>query len=126
MKSVVKITGIVFLSFVVLLECDDLFKIPFLFQHYYSHEKAEHISFTEFLKAHYTANNTDSSEEHHDLPFKACNDCVHFHTCFFAKNESVSIEKDIQPLLQKYTIRNINLLPTNIYTSIWHPPKKVA
>ena len=104
----------------------ELLKVPNLIEHYKQHiQEASNVGvkFVDFLKEHYSKNSENDLEEHQNLPFKtfdyASNVLIVFPISQFQlENKNVAIEAN-------KTFVYKNSLKSNLFTSIWLPPKIV-
>lgn len=100
-----------------------LLKVPNLLEHYKEHKKSTStntISFTQFLKLHYSKNVKDNQDEHQDLPFKTLDNVVSVFTFCFNQYQF----QFVKPLIknkQKFCYKNF--FKSNLVASIWLPPK---
>lgn len=71
-------------------EIHQLWKFPFLIQHYWHHQKEDRsLSFFAFLKIHYVNRehpNDNDDKEDNELPFKSVNNISHIDTPLIVKN----------------------------------------
>lgn len=107
----------------------ELMKLPFLFQHYFEHEKHDHpdLSFSEYLQEHYLNESHEDEEKGHcdeDLPFNHCHDCCSHITTVI----SFLIPETIFPIA--FPVKNnedgISAIPqflSNYHCPIWQPPQ---
>ena len=99
-----------------------LLKIPNLIEHYTDHknEVAENtVSFIDFIKTHYSNNN--NQEEHQDLPFKTFENTSNIlFACTFL-NFKLILKKVFFEVNKSYYYKNS--FKSNLFTSIWLPPK---
>ncbi len=108
-----------------------LLKLPVLIEHYYEHQDDrtddDHgISFLDFLKKHYTSNNSntgDTKHSHENLPFKNTN-CTSVNSIsvlpqhiFFKTITPFICLKKYQPLYNQSSYISTQL------GSIWQPPR---
>lgn len=103
-----------------------LLKVPNLIEHYKEHQSevnSNTISFIQFIKAHYSKNNEHNHSEHEDLPFKTVehNSNVLF-TLLFVNFKSTEKPTFIE---LKSVFFYTNSFESNLFTSIWLPPKIV-
>ncbi|MEZ4854137.1 hypothetical protein [Flavobacterium sp.] len=101
-----------------------LFKIPNLLEHYKEHKKdttTNSISFTTFLKLHYSKTSKEHHGEHHDLPFKTFdnNGTVLFAISLFKLQ--IEMVKTMISCKNKF-FYNISI-KSSLIKSIWLPPK---
>ena len=123
--------AIILLTYLYLLgatEAYQLLKLPFLFEHYKTHQKyTQGLTFTKFINNHYfsTAINYNSDyQQDMQLPFKSSNRAVsllNFDSFFMAKQSIVSI--------MSFNLRIKHLLfddkdyASNKLNNIFQPPR---
>ena len=104
----------------------ELLKVPNLIEHYKQHiQEASNVGvkFVDFLKEHYSKNSENDLEEHQNLPFKtfdhASNVLIVFPISQFQlENKNVAIVSN-----KRFVYKNSS--KSNLFTSIWLPPKIV-
>lgn len=104
----------------------ELLKVPNLIEHYKQHiQEASNVGvkFVDFLKEHYSKNSENDLEEHQNLPFKtfdhASNVLIVFPISQFQlENKNVAIVSN-----KRFVYKNS--FKSNLFTSIWLPPKIV-
>lgn len=106
--------------FDLLLDGEQVIKLPFLITHYTEHQKKEHIGFLDFLILHYISNHSNQAEHHH-LPFKDHHNCAHIHF-YFNKFYYINM-KHYAFSETNYFIPSEHSYCLNNHTSVWHPPK---
>ena len=102
----------------------ELLKVPNLIEHYKQHiQEASNVGvkFVDFLKEHYSKNSENDLEEHQNLPFKtfdhASNVLIVFPISQFQlENKNVAIVSN-----KRFVYKNS--FKSNLFTSIWLPPK---
>lgn len=101
-----------------------LYKVPNLFEHFKEHQSEvsnNSISFIQFIKAHYSKNSEDNHSEHENLPFKTVEHTSNVLFTLLLVNIK-SIEKPtIIELKSAFFYKNS--FKSNLFTSIWLPPK---
>ena len=101
-----------------------LLKIPNLIEHYKGFQaevNSDSNSFTQFIKVHYSKNSDNNEKEHQNLPFKTFENTVHVLFAFSNLNFQLEIIKPLISLKKKFIYKN--LFQSNLFTSIWLPPK---
>lgn len=101
-----------------------LLKVPNLIEHYKEHKNEEafkDISFIKFLKIHYSKDTENNNEEHQDLPFKTVDQIVNVLFTFVFVNFKF-IERPVF-FEKKSLFFYKNSFKSNLFTSIWLPPK---
>ena len=101
-------------------------KVPNLIEHYKDHKNEvvnQSVSFIDFIKDHYSKNTENNQKEHQDLPFKTFDTTSHVLFTF----SNISFQLDIiKPLIAtKNRFFYTNSFQSNLFTSIWLPPKIV-
>jgi hypothetical protein len=109
-------------------EAGQLLKFPSLVQHFTEHHDHDNnldISFADFIDFHYNETEKHSNkgnEDHQNLPFKTINTNVNTVLAFenqtefsFRKPNIISLNRTV-PFSQDFYI-------SNVYVSIWLPPK---
>jgi hypothetical protein len=126
----VKKAAIILLTSLYLLgatEAYQLLKLPFLFEHYKTHQKySQGLSFSKFIDNHYFTTTTYDSDYQQDmqLPFKTSNRTIsllNFDSFFLAK-------QSIVPLLtfnsrKKYLLFDDKDYASNKLNNIFQPPR---
>ena len=99
-----------------------LLKIPNLIEHYIEHKnEVNSNSFVEFIKLHYSQNSENNQKEHQNLPFKTFENTTNI--LFVSSILGFQLEI-IKPLISvKKTFFYKNCFKSNLFTSIWLPPK---
>ena len=121
---------IIFLTTLYILgatEAYQLLKLPFLFEHYKTHQKFnQQLTFSKFIDIHYFTTATYDSDYQQDmqLPFKSSNRTVsllNFDSYFTAK---LFIEPIVFFTLQKkYPLYNDRDYASNKFDNIFQPPR---
>jgi predicted PurR-regulated permease PerM len=99
-------------------------KIPNLIEHYneYKNEVTTNSnSFTQFIIVHYSKNTDNNQKEHQNLPFKTFDNSNH--VLFTFSNVSFQLEIIKPFILAKEKFFYEKLFKSNLFTSIWLPPK---
>ncbi len=104
-------------------------KLPFMVQHYFEHERAEHpdLSFFDFISEHYSdQHHEDEATGHCDekMPFKHCNDCCTHSssiTTFLMPDGLSPLHYEISSL--SYQVPVYSNAPVGYVGGIWQPPK---
>ncbi len=103
-----------------------LLKIPNLFEHYKEYKKEvshKSTSLTQFIIIHYSKNTDNNKKEHQNLPFKTFDNSTH--VLFTFSNICFQLEI-VKPLIsEKKKFFYKNSFKSNLFTSIWLPPKLV-
>lgn len=107
----------------------EVMKLPFLVQHYFEHEKAEHpdLGFGDYLWEHYVKDNHGDEEKGHcdeKLPFKHCNDCCSHHTSIIV----YTLPENSSPIVITHAEVNQHFMMNEQFISfyhccIWQPPQ---
>ncbi|MBI1836600.1 MAG: hypothetical protein HYR91_04975 [Flavobacteriia bacterium] len=129
------IIGLIFVYLFTSTEFSEVFKIPFLFDHFTEHQSEnKNITFGQFLFIHYVNHNHDSNSqrgnEDHDnesqLPFHSHTDYSIAFNYFFP---TPAIKFVLEPFVAENNTGKIffdNQSLRSYYTpSIWQPPKLV-
>ena len=121
---------IIFLTTLYILgatEAYQLLKLPFLFEHFKTHQKFnQQLTFSKFIDIHYFTTTTYDSDYQQDmqLPFKSSNRTVsllNFDSYFTAK---LFIEPIVFFTLQKkYPLYNDRDYASNKFDNIFQPPR---
>lgn len=101
-----------------------LFKIPNLIEHYKEYKNEVNTnsnSFIQFIKVHYSKNTDNSQKEHQNLPFKTFDNSIHILFTFSNINFQFEITKSLISVKKKFFYKNS--FQSNLFTSIWLPPK---
>jgi hypothetical protein len=101
-----------------------LLKVPNLIEHYKEHQNEvsnNSISFVQFIKAHYSKNSEHNKDEHEDLPFKTVEHTTNVLFTFLFVNFKF-IEKPVFIELKPAFFYK-DSFKSNLFTSIWLPPK---
>jgi hypothetical protein len=108
-------------------EAYQLLKLPFLFEHYKTHQKFnQQLTFSKFIDIHYFTTTTYDSDYQQDmqLPFKSSNRTVsllNFDSYFMAK---VFIDPIVFfPSQKKYLLYNDRNYASNKLDNIFQPPR---
>lgn len=105
-------------------EIHQLWKFPFLIQHYLHHQKEDRsLSFFAFLKIHYTDRdhpNDNDDKEDNELPFKSVNNISHIDTPLIIKNFKATENHYLADKPSSYYPEG-NLYHRSF--SIFHPPR---
>lgn len=121
---------IIFLTTLYVLgatEAYQLLKLPFLFEHYKTHQKFnERLTFSEFINNHYFKNTSYDSDYQQDmqLPFKSSNRTVsllNFDSYFVAKITITPYVFSVSP--KKYLLFNDRDYASNKLDNIFQPPR---
>uniref|UniRef100_UPI00404A804C hypothetical protein n=1 Tax=Flavobacterium sp. TaxID=239 RepID=UPI00404A804C len=99
-------------------------KVPNLIEHYNEFQtevNSDSNSFTQFIKVHYSKNEHNNDKEHQNLPFKTFENTTHILFTSLNLNFQFEIIKPLISLKKKIIYKN--LLQSNLFTSIWLPPK---
>ena len=103
-----------------------LLKIPNLIEHYKEYKKEvshKSTSVTQFIIIHYSKNTDNNKKEHQNLPFKTFDNSTH--VLFTFSNICFQLEI-VKPLIsEKKKFFYKNSFKSNLFTSIWLPPKLV-
>jgi hypothetical protein len=121
-----KVIGIILCALILngSTELHQLWKLPFLFQHYLHHQKTDpSLSFISFLKIHYTDKdhpNDNDDKDDNELPFKSIGNISHIDTPV--------IEKKFNPAENYYSPDKPSAyypegIPDHRSFSIFHPPR---
>lgn len=113
--------------FDLLLDGEQLVKLPFLIQHFFEHHQREKVNFIGFLIQHYITRHAESKEhrkEHQNLPYKGHQDCAHIHIYYYDKAQIVSIVNYYTYYRKKIIYQNDNIKNIGLF-SVWHPPRLV-
>ena len=125
-----KKAAIIFLTSLYLLgatEAYQLLKLPFLFEHYKTHQKyTQGLTFSKFIDNHYFATTTYDSDYQQDmqLPFKTSNRTVsllNFDSFFVAKQSIVPVL--IFSIRKKYLLFDDKDYASNKLNNIFQPPR---
>ena len=113
---------ILFISFLSASEFNQLYKIPFLIQHYMAHKsRNSELDFLSYLNLHYTLSHEADNDEQQDsqLPFKGkTNPPVNY-----LPAKSSEIKKIYVPGKDKFSLFSNNLIPSLDPKDIFHPPR---
>lgn len=105
-----------------------LLKMPALFHHFHYHcQQRPSISFVDFLSMHYwgTDENDSDDEEDMKLPFKKMANPVILSFYIPAKPKLVAANF-LFKYTQDYPLPNDSLIPDNINSSLFRPPRPAA
>lgn len=125
-----KKAAIIFLTSLYLLgatEAYQLLKLPFLFEHYKTHQKyTQGLTFSKFIDNHYFATTTYDSDYQQDmqLPFKTSNRTVsllNFDSFFVAKQSIVPVL--VFSIRKKYLLFDDKDYASNKLNNIFQPPR---
>lgn len=100
-----------------------LLKVPNLLEHYKEHKNEDEtstISFSQFIKLHYSKNVDDNHEEHQNLPFKTLDNVVSVFTFCFSQYQFHFVKLLIEnrrKFFYKFFFKS------SLIASIWLPPK---
>lgn len=101
-----------------------LLKIPNLIEHFKEYQtevNSESNSFTQFIKIHYSKNTNHNEKEHQNLPFKTFDNSAHVLFTFSSIIFQLEIIKPLISVKKKFFYTNS--FKSNLFTSIWLPPK---
>ncbi|MDH6305218.1 hypothetical protein M2459_002315 [Parabacteroides sp. PF5-5] len=105
----------------------EIYRLPFLIQHYCEHTEETSIDLKDFFKLHYSENEHKTKKKanhnHASLPFHNSLNTVHINPFIFAEHSFDNPEK---PFAIKSDIKipdHTYYIPQNLINSIWHPPK---
>ena len=104
----------------------ELLKVPNLIEHYKQHiQEASNVGvkFVDFLKEHYSKNSENDLEEHQNLPFKTIDHTSNVLFVFPVSQFKLVNEK--VAIVANETFVYKNSFKSNLFTSIWLPPKIV-
>lgn len=99
-------------------------KIPNLIEHYKEYQtevSTDSNSFTQFIKVHYSKNTDNNKKEHQNLPFKTFDNSTHVLFTFSTVSFRLEIIKSLISVKKKFFYKNS--FKSNLFTSIWLPPK---
>ena len=125
-----KKAAIIFLTSLYLLgatEAYQLLKLPFLFEHYKTHQKyTQGLTFSKFIDNHYFTTTTYDSDYQQDmqLPFKTSNITVsllNFDSFFIAKQSIAPVVSF--SLRKKYLLFDDKDYASNKLNNIFQPPR---
>jgi hypothetical protein len=99
----------------------ELFRLPFLVEHFIKHQDKEGDSLLDFLDEHYAKNHQDAdSREDEQLPFKN----LSFYQIANAELPKVHFpDSGIPPVPGKKPVFNDDHLPQQQLAGIFHPPR---
>lgn len=101
-----------------------LLKIPYLIEHYNSHNNemvSNSISFIDYIILHYSTS-SDNTSDHQDLPFKTLDNSGNL-LYVFSTFTSYQL-RVVNPLISNKTkFFYSNFFKSKLVTSIWLPPK---
>ena len=103
-----------------------LLKVPNLIEHYKEHKSEvsnNSISFIQFIKAHYSKNSEHNHNEHEDLPFKTVEHNSNVLFTFLSATFKIIEKPAFIELKPAFFYKNS--FKSNLFTSIWLPPKIV-
>jgi hypothetical protein len=101
-----------------------LLKVPNLLEHYKEYKSevtTNSNSFIQFIKVHYSKNTDNNQKEHQNLPFKTFDNSIHVLFTFSNVSFQLEIIKSLISEKKKYFYKNS--FKSNLFTSIWLPPK---
>lgn len=99
-----------------------LLKVPNLIEHYIEHKnEVDTNSFVEFIKLHYSNNSQNNEKKHQNLPFKTFENTTHLLFVFSIVNFNINTINSL--ISVKKTFFYKNSFKSNLFTSIWLPPK---
>ena len=105
-------------------EIHQLWKLPFLIQHYLHHQEEDRsLSFITFLKIHYTDKdhpNDNDDKEDNELPFKSVGNISHIDTPLIVKNFNPTGDYYLADKPSSYYPEGIL---NHRSLSIFHPPR---
>jgi len=105
-------------------EIHQLWKLPFLVQHYLHHQKEDSsLSFIAFLKIHYIDRdhpNDNDDKEDNELPFKSVGNISHIDTPIIAKNFKAAEDNYLPNKPSSYYPEGN---PNHRSFGIFHPPR---
>ncbi|CAM3520121.1 hypothetical protein FLGE108171_01370 [Flavobacterium gelidilacus] len=99
-------------------------KIPNLIEHYKEYQtevNSDSNSFTQFIKVHYSKNTDNNKKEHQNLPFKTFDNSTHVLFTFSTVSFRLEVIKSLISVKKKFFYKNS--FKSNLFTSIWLPPK---
>ena len=99
-------------------------KVPNLIEHYKEYQtevNSDSNSFTQFIKAHYSKTTDNKDKEHQNLPFKTFENTTHVLFSFSIFNFQLNVIKPLISVKKKFFYKNS--FKSNLFTSIWLPPK---
>lgn len=99
-------------------------KFPNLIEHYNEHKNeatTKSSTFIDFIKLHYSKTSENNPEEHQNLPFKTFENTANVLFAFSSLNFQLELLKPIISLKKKFFYKNY--FKSNLFTSIWLPPK---
>jgi hypothetical protein len=99
-------------------------KIPNLIEHYKEYQtevNSDSNSFTQFIKVHYSKNTDNNKKEHQNLPFKTFDNSTHVLFTFSSVSFRLEVIKSLISVKKKFFYKNS--FKSNLFTSIWLPPK---
>lgn len=102
----------------------ELLKVPNLIEHYNEHiqeASKSGVKFVDFLKEHYSKNTENDLEEHQNLPFKSFDHTSNVLFVFPISHFKLETEK--VAIVTNETFVYKNSFKSNLFTSIWLPPK---
>lgn len=101
-----------------------LLKIPNLIEHYEEHKSEvvnQSISFIDFIKNHYSKNTENNKKEHQNLPFKTFDNTVNVLFTFPIVSFQLIVKRIGFDVNKTFFYKNC--FQSNLFTSIWLPPK---
>lgn len=99
-------------------------KIPNLIEHYKEYQaevNSDSNSFTQFIRVHYSKNTDNNKKEHQNLPFKTFDNSTHVLFTFSTVSFRLELTKPLISVKKKFFYKNS--FKSNLFTSIWLPPK---
>lgn len=110
-------------------ELYQLYKLPFLVQHFIKHKHEDkNLSLIQFLAIHYTHGDVNDKDMQEDmkLPFKTCchSSVLTINAVVPQTNTTISI-KEIYCLKNEFVECNTQYNPSVLASPIWQPPKNV-
>ncbi len=99
-------------------------KIPNLIEHYKEFQTEvnnDSNSFTQFIKVHYSKNSDHNEKEHQNLPFKTFENTTNVLFTFPVLTFQLELLKPLISVKKEFFYKNY--FKSNLFTSIWLPPK---
>lgn len=97
------------------------FKLPFLIQHYFKHQKHDGLSLSHFLHEHYASHHDDADlPEDEQLPFK--NFTLHIMASAVLTNTLFPVQDPVLAPEKEAIFSRVDI-PKQMLSSIFHPPK---
>ena len=101
-----------------------LWKVPNLIEHYKEHKRDvvnQSVSFIDFIKDHYSKNTENNQKEHQSLPFKTFDNTVNVLFTFPLLSFQIVVKRISFDVNKIFFYKNS--FKSNLFTSIWLPPK---